>query len=131
MWSASYWVAQLPDLVDGDPALRQVQRHELDAMTGEGQSREQLRLLYNMLTWTYAMVAAPVAIVAGALVWVGAAPFLSSIAILAATFAGIEAVYCGVRWLTTIADSTIVVWRPLIAEIAMFVVTCVLVVPNV
>lgn len=119
-FSLSYWVSQLPDRLDGDKELIQIERYELDTQVNQGLPRTELRIMFGLLMYTYMALAVPTGLVAA--VFLGNEVRARTVFTVWLSFVCIgEALYHGVRWVTTLADETIVVWHPLPADIVIIV----------
>jgi hypothetical protein len=119
-FSLSYWVSQLPDRLDGDKELIQIERYELDTQVNQGLPRTELRIMFGLLMYTYMALAVPTGLVAA--VFLGNEVRALTVFTVWLSFVCIgEALYHGVRWVTTLADETIVVWHPLPADIVIIV----------
>ena len=119
-FSLSYWVSQLPDRLDGDKELIQILRDELDTQVNEGLPRNELRIMFNGLTWTYALLAVPTGLVSA--FFLGNEVRAVTVFTVWLSFVCIgEALYHCLRWWTTMTDEKIVVWHPLPADIVIIV----------
>ena len=124
-FSLSYWVSQIPDRLDGDKKLIQIERYELDVQVQQGLPRTEIRTMFGLLMYTYMALAVPTGLVAA--FFLGNEVRALTVFTVGLSFVCIgEAVYHGVRWLTTLADETIVVWNPLPADIVIIVAALVI-----
>ena len=119
-FSLSYWVSQLPDRLDGDAKLIEIMRQDLDTQVTDGMPRIYLRIMFNVLTWTYALLAVPTGLVSA--FFLGNEVRAVTVFTVWLSFVCIgEALYHCLRWWTTMTDETIVVWHPLPADIVIIV----------
>ena len=119
-FSLSYWVSQLPDRLDGDAKLIGIMRQHLDTQVTDGMPRIYLRIMFNGLTWTYALLAVPTGLVSA--FFLGNEVRAVTVFTVWLSFVCIgEALYHCLRWWTTMTDEKIVVWHPLPADIVIIV----------
>ena len=119
-FSLSYWVSQLPDRLDGDAKLIGIMRQHLDTQVTDGMPRIYLRITFNVLTWTYALLAVPTGLVSA--FFLGNEVRAVTVFTVWLSFVCIgEALYHCLRWWTTMTDEKIVVWHPLPADIVIIV----------
>jgi|APCry1669189034_1035192.scaffolds.fasta_scaffold42214_3 ABC-type antimicrobial peptide transport system permease subunit len=119
-FSLSYWVSQIPDRLDGDKRLIQIERYELDVQVEQGLPRSELRIMFGLLMYTYMSLAVPTGLVAA--FFLGNEVRAVTVFTVWLSFVCIgEALYHCLRWWTTMTDEKIVVWHPLPADIAIIV----------
>lgn len=118
--SLSYWVSQIPDRLDGDKKLIQIERYELGAQVKQGLPRAELRIMFGLLTYTYMALAVPTGLIAA--FFLGNEVRALTVFTVWLSFVCVgEAFYHCLRWWTTMTDETIVVWHPLPADIVIIV----------